>query len=52
MSLNIGVFAVQGDVEENIVATRAALDELGIKGTVSTVKTPDQIAKLDGIILP
>ena len=52
MSLNIGVFAVQGDVEENIAATRAALDELGIKGTVSTVKTPDQIAKLDGIILP
>jgi len=52
MSLNIGVFAVQGDVEENIAATRAALDELGIKGTVSTVKTPDQISKLDGIILP
>ncbi|MGQ0377158.1 MAG: pyridoxal 5'-phosphate synthase glutaminase subunit PdxT [Nitrososphaerota archaeon] len=52
MSLNIGVFAVQGDVEENLASTRAALDELGIKGTVSTVKTPDQIAKLDGIILP
>lgn len=52
MSLNIGVFAIQGDVEENIAATRAALDELGIKGTVSTVKTPDQISKLDGIILP
>jgi len=52
MSLNIGVFAVQGDVEENLVATRTALDELGIKGTVSTVKTPDQISKLDGIILP
>jgi 5'-phosphate synthase pdxT subunit len=51
-ALNIGVFAVQGDVEENLVSTRAALDELGIKGTVSTVKTPDQIAKLDGIILP
>lgn len=52
MSLNIGVFAVQGDVEENLASTRAALDELGIKGTVSTVKTPDQISKLDGIILP
>ena len=51
-ALNIGVFAVQGDVEENLVSTRAALDELGIKGTVSTVKTPDQISKLDGIILP
>jgi len=52
MSLNIGVFAVQGDVEENLASTRVALDELGIKGTVSTVKTPDQISKLDGIILP
>lgn len=51
-TLNIGVFAVQGDVEENLASTRAALDELGIKGTVSTVKTPDQISKLDGIILP
>lgn len=52
MSLSIGVFAVQGDVEENLASTRSALDELGIKGTVSTVKTPDQISKLDGIILP
>ena len=51
-TLNIGVFAVQGDVEENLISTRTALKELGLEGTVSTVKTPDQISKLDGIILP
>ena len=51
-TLNIGVFAVQGDVEENLISTRAALKEMGLEGTVSTVKTPDQISKLDGIILP
>jgi 5'-phosphate synthase pdxT subunit len=52
MSLNIGVLGIQGDVEENISATRAALGKLGLKGRVKQVKTPDQIAKLDGLIIP
>ena len=51
-ALNIGVLAVQGDVQENIDSTNAALSELGREGTVSTVKTPDQISKLDGLIIP
>ena len=52
MTTNIGILSVQGDVEENFNATRLALDELGIDGTVINVKTPDQIAKIDGLILP
>jgi 5'-phosphate synthase pdxT subunit len=52
MSVNIGVLGMQGDVAENISATRAALSNLGLKGNVRQVKTPDQIEKLDGLIIP
>ena len=52
MSLNVGVLAIQGDVAENINATKKAIKELGIDGNVSAVKTPDEISKLDGLILP
>ena len=51
-SLNIGVLSVQGDVAENIAATKQALEELGTDGNVINVKTPDEISKLDGLILP
>lgn len=52
MSLEIGVLAIQGDVHENILSAKQALDELGIKGNVSRVKTPDEISRLDGLIIP
>jgi len=50
--LNIGVLAVQGDVEENVRSTQNALEELEINGKVQTVKTPEQISELDGLIIP
>jgi len=50
--INIGVLAVQGDVAENIAATRMALDELGIEGIVTEVKTPEQILDLNGLVIP
>lgn len=50
--VNIGVLAVQGDVAENILATKMALEELGLEGVVNEVKTPEQIAELDGLIIP
>ena len=50
--INIGVLAVQGDVAENIAATRMALDELGIEGIVIEVKTPEQISDLNGLVIP
>jgi len=52
MSITIGVLAIQGDVQENIFATQKALDELGISGHVIPVKTPDEIYKLNGLIIP
>lgn len=50
--LNIGVLAVQGDVTENIMATKMAMEELGIEGIVNEIKNPEQISDLDGLIIP
>jgi 5'-phosphate synthase pdxT subunit len=52
LSLQVGVLAIQGDVQENLLSTKKALDELGIDGTVTDVKTADDVEKLDGLILP
>ena len=50
--LNIGILAVQGDVAENIMATKMALEELGLEGIVNEIKYPEQISDLDGLIIP
>lgn len=52
MSIIIGVLGMQGDVTENITSTRMALAKTGVKGTVRQVKTPSEISKLDGLIIP
>ncbi|MGI0088114.1 MAG: pyridoxal 5'-phosphate synthase glutaminase subunit PdxT [Nitrosotalea sp.] len=50
--VNIGILAVQGDVAENLSATRMAMDELGVEGVVIEVKNPEQISDLDGLVIP
>jgi len=52
MSLTVGVLAIQGDVHENILSTETALKELDVKGKVVSVKTTEDISKLDGLIIP
>jgi len=52
MTITIGILAIQGDVTENIRATRKALEESSIDGKVIPVKTPEEISKVDGIIIP
>ena len=52
MSLNVGVLAIQGDVQENLLATKKALEELNLEGTVIDVKTAQDIENLDGLIIP
>ncbi len=52
MSLNVGVLSIQGDVEENLLSAKTALDELGLDGKVYDVKTPEEISQLDGLIIP
>jgi 5'-phosphate synthase pdxT subunit len=50
--LSIGVLAVQGDIEENIAATRDALREMDVIGDAKKVIYPEQIERVDGLILP
>ncbi len=52
MSFTIGVLSIQGDVKENILSAKSAIDELGIDGKVIDVKTPEEISQLDGLIIP
>ena len=52
MSLTFGVLSIQGDVLENIISVKAAIDALGIDGTVTSVRTPDEISKVDGLVIP
>ena len=52
MSLNFGVLSIQGDVLENIIYVKAAIDALGIDGTVTSVKTPDELSKVDALVIP
>jgi 5'-phosphate synthase pdxT subunit len=48
----IGVLGLQGDIEENVAATSQALQELHINGSIDLVRYPEEIEKIDGIILP
>jgi len=52
MSLTVGVLSIQGDVQENLVSTKAAIDELEIDGKVIDVRTPEEISQIDGLIIP
>ena len=45
----MGVLSIQGDVRENILAARDALDGAG---SVKEVRTPDEIGQVDGLIIP
>ena len=50
--ITVGVLSIQGDVNENIISVQTAIDELGIDGNVSGVRTPEEISAVDGLIIP
>ena len=50
--LLIGVLGLQGDIEENIKATTNALKKMNLKGKVLSVRYPEEIMKIDGLIIP
>lgn len=52
MTLTIGVLGFQGDIEENVAATRQALDELKVTGRVQLVRYAEDMEKIDALILP
>jgi len=49
---NIGVLALQGDVEEHLKAASEAIRRLGVVGNVFEIKDILGIEKADAIILP
>lgn len=52
MSMQVGILAVQGDVHENILSAKQALDEMGVSGSVLPVSTATEISSLDCLIIP
>jgi 5'-phosphate synthase pdxT subunit len=50
--LLIGVLGLQGDIEENIKAATNALAEMNQIGKVISVRYPEEIMKIDGLIIP
>ena len=52
MTLKLGVLAIQGDVAENVSSLENSVSELNQDATVNVVKTPEEIAELDGLIIP
>ncbi|HEY7508459.1 MAG TPA: pyridoxal 5'-phosphate synthase glutaminase subunit PdxT [Nitrososphaera sp.] len=52
MTLTIGVLGFQGDIEENVTATRQAMDELKVAGRVQLVRYAEDMEKIDALILP
>jgi 5'-phosphate synthase pdxT subunit len=51
-SVIIGVLGFQGDIEENVAATKHALQELQVEGNIELVRYPEDVEKVDGLILP
>jgi 5'-phosphate synthase pdxT subunit len=50
--LRIGVLALQGDYEAHAAAVREASAECGIAADAVLVRKPEELAGLDGLILP
>jgi pyridoxal 5'-phosphate synthase pdxT subunit len=51
-NITIGVLGIQGDIEENLAATKVALQNMRIKGKVEQVRYHEEVEKVDGLVLP
>lgn len=50
--MRIGVLGLQGAFSEHVDAVRAAFDRLGIDGKVGTIRRREDLAALDGLVMP
>ncbi len=50
--INVGVLALQGDIEENINASKKALENLNVSGKVLQVKYARDVKNIDALIIP
>ncbi len=51
-SLRVGVFGLQGDIEEHVAITKLALSQMKLSGKVVWIKTSKDIENIDGLIIP
>jgi len=51
-NIAIGVLGIQGDIEENLAATKVALQNMRIKGNVEQVRYHEEVERVDGLVLP
>ena len=50
--VTVGVFGLQGDIEDHIAITRLALTRMRLDGDVIWAKTAKDIEQADGLIIP
>jgi 5'-phosphate synthase pdxT subunit len=50
--IKIGVLGFQGAVSEHVEILNKTLKELGLKGQVFSVKTPEQLEEVRGLVIP
>ncbi|MEM3267400.1 MAG: pyridoxal 5'-phosphate synthase glutaminase subunit PdxT [Conexivisphaerales archaeon] len=51
-TLRIGVFGIQGDIEEHVKAVNSAMEQEKLHGETMLVKTPEAVEIVDGVIIP
>ena len=51
-SLRVGVFGLQGDIEEHVAITKLALSQMKMNSEVVWIKTSKDIENIDGLIIP
>jgi 5'-phosphate synthase pdxT subunit len=51
-AVTIGILGFQGDIEENVAATRQAFDELKVEGKIQLVRYSEDVEKIDALVLP
>src|SRR5687767_14002250 len=49
--MTIGVLGFQGDIEENVAATKQAMKEMEIGGSVRLVRYPKDFEDIDGLVM-
>ena len=50
--MRVAVVGVQGDVEEHVLITKRALENLGVDGEVQAVRRAGIVSKSDAVIIP
>jgi len=50
--VTIGILGLQGDIEENVSAAKEAMAQLKVNGDIRTVRYPEELEGVDGLILP